>query len=170
MNTNLIRLEELIKETTNVINNLKADTKDLESEYNRKRQHKLDEIRACFNEMRQIIESLDCDVLVPTQIKSRYGDYYMIQIRTGHSPLIMSGANCCLDRMSDRHDYSQIKRNQTMKSGLSFDIDAILDGWNQEAFEIAFAEEVQKILVRKARLANQNYEDMKAKMETKEVI
>ena len=165
MNENIMRLQQLVNETTDLIHNLEKETDNLGKEYNKSRQVKLDEIRLFLKSLVPIAIQLKTTIKVPIKVKSRYGDVYVIGIRAGYSPLVYSGMDCCLDDIDWAAKYDDIKNRNRYCNTLTYDIDAIIDGFDQNDFEIAFSKAVQEVLVRRAEVANQNYNYIKDKLE-----
>ena len=164
MDDNMIKLHDLIKETNALINNLEKSTELVKAKYNKSKQIILDDMRSCLRELIPIVSELHCDVKTPLKSKSHYGDVYYIELRATYAPLVFSGKECCLDRIPWTDDYEKICRRQRDRMGLYYDLNKVLDGWDRDSFEAEFAKEVQNILIRRAKLANQNYSDMKAKL------
>lgn len=158
MNKNILKLQRLVKETTNVIDNLKKEAADLEAEYNENRQAKLDKILMFLKSLTSITEQLDYDVDVQIKIN---GNCYIVNI--WDEDAVIFNKNSIDLALPWASKYASLKRRLR-----DFDEDILLDNFidsfDQGEFEIAFAEEVQRILKVMAKEANQDYDDAKIKL------
>lgn len=140
------------------------------------REERYAQMVADIEEMYRVMKELKGEVMVATNIDSRYGhgvrDNYVIRINGTYGPEcgVYSGMSCWLGPVLFRHSYSEVKRKNEHDScwrTLIFDIDKIVDDWagQRNAFRHRFEEECVKLIKEKAAKANARYEEAKRKYE-----
>lgn len=176
MNENLKRLQELVKETNQVVANLAKETESIEDSNNLIRASKFREIRDFLYECYDIVNELKAVVRIPINIPNvkvmGYNATTYIQI--GHSKDIP--VRILLSYFDERRDVLSyddgrvIKRNaewnpereQQHLLGCWFTVQNeydFVDKWDQAGFEKEFAAQIESKITEKANKANAEYQD-----------
>lgn len=175
MNENLKRLQELVKETNQVVANLARETESIEDSNNLIRASKFREIRDFLYECYDIVKELKAVVRIPIYIPNvqvmGYNATSYIQIGfSKDSPVrILLSYFDARDNLSCS-DGQVIKRNAewnpeyeqqrllscwfTVQNEYDF-----VDKWDQAGFEKEFAAQIESEITEKANKANAEYQD-----------
>lgn len=175
MNENLKRLQELVKETNQVVANLAKETESIEDANNLIRASKFREIRDFLFECYDIVKDLRAVVLIPINIPDtkKIDHEATVYIQIGLSE--KDPVRILLSYFDNRGDlsYSEghtFKRDMEWKPenkkqyffSCHFTVQNeydFVDKWDQAGFEKEFATQIESVITEKANKANAKYQD-----------
>ena len=177
MNENLMKLKAVVKETNQVVANLKTESQNIESDNQLLRAKKFAEIRDYLMDCHSIVSELNTVIRVPIDATVKYLRYEtctFIELdgRTNkgkHKPVSFfyayvdgNGRHCYENTDGfDGNTEWKLKNDKQYFFGCWWnesDEKAFVDNWNQDDFEKRFAAEIEKEITEKANKANAEYE------------
>ena len=180
MNENLMRLKALVKETNQVIANLKSEVLAIEDANQIMRAKRFEQIKENLLECQGIVKELGVSISIPIKSNVRYLHYPTTTfMKLNHKtserikPITFSykyinskGYECsdsssCSDEGIDSE--TTWKTNANAKQYFfgccwnEADEKAFVDNWDQDDFEKKFAAEIDRVVTEKANKANAEY-------------
>lgn len=181
MNENLMKLRMLVKETNQVIANLKSETQAIEDDNQIVRAEKFERIKNYLIECSEIVKELGVTVNVQIVSNVKYLKYpttTFIQFKSDaikrhvkpisfyYRYIDTHGYECSdLGYSSDGIDAKTTWNTESNRKQYFFgcwwkeaDEKAFVDNWDQDDFEKKFAAEIERVIIEKANKANAEYE------------
>ena len=176
MNENLSRLMALVKETNEVVNNLRNETNEIEENNVGARAKKFIKIRDYLLECYEIANELNICIKVPLffldEDKELYINFNAYDRHNGRRLKVAFNTNDhgyrgSWESISSSHSIDENTVWKTdWKQQFIFscyakieDENRFIDTWNQDEFEKKFAAEVEKEIIKRANEANEKYND-----------